>query len=301
MALEIENRKDGCMRTSFLASLAQKGQPNIAKMAKCLVVCILMAISGVVVSPVYAQHQPSATREGAAISLQTAPSIAQSLLAETITLEADEHLIFLSIDLNEGWKTYWRLPGRFGLAPEFDWQNSDNLASARVVFPEPHLFEEADGMSIGYNAPTLWPIIIAPERPDMPIQMRLTLDIGLCAKLCLPERVELSSLLSELRSQSAVSMAQLFALASKLAAEHRDLNDVVLDLEGDMLRVAPLPETQSAAFTIAENEHSHALLIPTDGRKGILEGYWPHEIPPSRLTVIFEEGRMQIFEVIPVE
>ncbi len=37
-----------------------------------------------------------------------------------------------------GWHGYWRTPGDAGVAPQFDWSRSDNVAGADVAWPAPH-------------------------------------------------------------------------------------------------------------------------------------------------------------------
>ena len=39
----------------------------------------------------------------------------------------------VEIELDAGWKTYWRMPGDAGVPPNFDWSKSTNLAAARVL------------------------------------------------------------------------------------------------------------------------------------------------------------------------
>ena len=283
------------MRTLLFASLTQKGQHKVMKLVNCCLIAWALTLSS---HTAQARDQASITLEGATISLQAAPAMATSLLAETLTLADDERLIFLFIDLNGGWKTYWRLPGRFGFAPVFDWQGSHNLADARIVFPEPELFDEADGQSIGYAAPTLWPVVLQAAVPELPVDIRLQLEIGLCADLCVPERATLSGSSTELASGPSPSMAQLFDLAGDLPGESNPLVPIMLFKVDDVLRTDALEDIQEGAFAIAENAQHHALLLPMEGQTS-LNGFWPYETLPTKLTLVFERGRMQILDAAP--
>src|SRR5215831_19456743 len=42
---------------------------------------------------------------------------------------ATSYLAGVEIALDEGWKTYWRMPGDAGVPPNFDWSGSSNVAA----------------------------------------------------------------------------------------------------------------------------------------------------------------------------
>ena len=45
--------------------------------------------------------------------------------------------IGVQIQLEPGWKTYWRMPGDAGIPPEFDFSRSSNLARVDIAWPAP--------------------------------------------------------------------------------------------------------------------------------------------------------------------
>jgi DsbC/DsbD-like thiol-disulfide interchange protein len=98
----------------------------------------------------------------------------------------------LSITLAPGWKTYWRAPGEAGIPPAFDWSGSRNLAEVSVEWPAPVVFDSFGMMTLGYADAVTLPLVLRAEAPDQPIEVRLTLDYGVCADICVPESVELS-------------------------------------------------------------------------------------------------------------
>jgi DsbC/DsbD-like thiol-disulfide interchange protein len=291
------------LNTPLIASPDRKGQLKLTSAAKFAM--ILIAMLGWVTSiPAAAtETRASVTLEGATISVQAAPAMAQALLADVISLDEGEHVLFISIDLNSGWKTYWRQPGRFGLAPDFDWQASENVASVRVHFPEPLLFEEGNGTSIGYQAPTLWPVVVRSKNADRPVDIHLALNVGLCAELCIPERVELSASVSDLTAQPDVTMAQIFALESNLAANNRQLNDLILEHHGTEISIITDTQNGQGSFAIAEDEQGrHVLLQTSDDRfhgASALSGEWRWETPISRVTVVEPGNRMEVFSNSP--
>ena len=48
----------------------------------------------------------------------------------------------IAIQLQPGWKTYWRTPGDSGVPPRFDFSKSDNVEAVTVLWPAPMKFDE---------------------------------------------------------------------------------------------------------------------------------------------------------------
>jgi DsbC/DsbD-like thiol-disulfide interchange protein len=102
----------------------------------------------------------------------------------------------LEIVLEPGWKTYWRTPGDGGLAPNFDFSASWNIAGIEVRYPWPHRHIDGASVSNIYEGRVLFPIDVTPEMPGAPAMLNLTLDIGVCDVICIPVQLQASLLLS---------------------------------------------------------------------------------------------------------
>lgn len=98
----------------------------------------------------------------------------------------------VQIELDPGFKTYWRNPGESGLPAAFDWSGSENLANAEVLWPAPTRFEDASGVSYGYVDNVTFPIRVAAREAGKPVLLALTLDYGVCKDICIPAHAELS-------------------------------------------------------------------------------------------------------------
>jgi DsbC/DsbD-like thiol-disulfide interchange protein len=92
----------------------------------------------------------------------------------------------IEIKLQPGWKTYWRYPGDSGVPPRFDFSGSDNLKSAKVLYPAPHLFADESGNSLGYKDSVTFPVQVTPKLAGKPVTLALKLDYAVCEKLCVP-------------------------------------------------------------------------------------------------------------------
>lgn len=110
----------------------------------------------------------------------------------------------VQIDLAEGWKTYWRMPGEAGIAPEFDWSQSRNVAEVELRWPAPGRYQDASGETIGYAHRVVFPVSVRPEDPAQPVELALQLSYAVCKDICIPARTELTQVLTP---QSAMSSA----------------------------------------------------------------------------------------------
>src|SRR6202048_594358 len=60
----------------------------------------------------------------------------------------------IAVQLQPGWKTYWRTPGDSGVPPRFDFSKSDNVEAVTVMWPAPMKFDDgAGGTSLGDTPP----------------------------------------------------------------------------------------------------------------------------------------------------
>lgn len=98
----------------------------------------------------------------------------------------------LELDLADGWKTYWRMPGDAGVPPTFDWQGSVNLGSLKVLYPAPQRLPEAGAETIGYKKHVLFPIVVTPKSAG-PVSLQLDLELGVCKEICVPAQAKLSA------------------------------------------------------------------------------------------------------------
>ena len=92
----------------------------------------------------------------------------------------------IEIKMLPGWHTYWRYPGDSGVPPRFSFAGSDNLASAKVLYPAPHAYTDETGTTIGYKGDVILPLDVFPRQPGKPVTLRAKVDYAVCEKLCVP-------------------------------------------------------------------------------------------------------------------
>lgn len=87
----------------------------------------------------------------------------------------------LQIELQPGWKTYWRNPGDAGVPPQI---NIEGNTKAQIDFPAPVRFGGDDEGGIGYKQPVSLPIVFHLTPTDTRLKGHVFL--GVCEKICVP-------------------------------------------------------------------------------------------------------------------
>ena len=98
----------------------------------------------------------------------------------------------LEIRLDGDWKTYWRAPGDAGLPPTLSWDGSGNLQDARLAYPQPERFTLLKLQTFGYKHDVVFPIDLAPRVAGQAVDLKLKLDLLVCAELCVPKQLALA-------------------------------------------------------------------------------------------------------------
>src|SRR5579863_7895085 len=93
----------------------------------------------------------------------------------------------IAVQLDPGWKTYWRTSGDSGVPPRFDFSKSDNVEAVTILWPAPLKFDDgAGGFSMGYYDQVVLPLRIVPKNADKPVTLRAEINYAVCEKLCIP-------------------------------------------------------------------------------------------------------------------
>ncbi|WP_168201248.1 protein-disulfide reductase DsbD domain-containing protein [Qingshengfaniella alkalisoli] len=119
----------------------------------------------------------------------------------------------LRLTLAPGWKTYWRAPGDAGIPPQISWAGSGNIASARIRWPRPNVYETRDMRTIGYSHEVVFPIELTMVDPSRPVNVHAEALLGVCESICVPVDVKLTRTLDTEQATPAEVQAIREALA----------------------------------------------------------------------------------------
>jgi DsbC/DsbD-like thiol-disulfide interchange protein len=145
-------------------------------------------------------------------------------------IDADGRLAAgIEIAIEPGWKTYWRTPGDAGIAPVIDFSASTNVAGRVLVeFPVPHRVDDGYAAINVYQDRVVLPVTAALLDPNAATRLVLSLDIGVCAEICVPEHYDLTlELLTEGDDAEAAAI-----LAEARAALPREPEPGIFDVAG---------------------------------------------------------------------
>jgi DsbC/DsbD-like thiol-disulfide interchange protein len=96
-----------------------------------------------------------------------------------------KYLAGLQITLDPNWKTYWRVPGAGGVAPDFQFSGS-NMKSATAHLPTPMRLDVNGDEIIGYKGEVIYIFEVTPEDATKPVTLNVNAFLGVCETICIP-------------------------------------------------------------------------------------------------------------------
>lgn len=125
----------------------------------------------------------------------------------------------VAIDLEPGWKTYWRSPGEAGIPPRFDFSGSGNLAGWEILWPRPVAFESFGLRTLGYDGRVVLPLVLTPEDPARAIDLDMRVEFGVCAEICVFEEAHVVRAIAPDDQEGGIEIAMALAAVPVPGAE----------------------------------------------------------------------------------
>ena len=91
----------------------------------------------------------------------------------------------------KGWHGYWRTPGDAGIAPQFDWSASENIARHNVSWPAPRRLVVEDTQNIVYQDSIVLPVKLFLKQAGAAARFDLSVNYGICSEVCIPYQAHL--------------------------------------------------------------------------------------------------------------
>ena len=95
----------------------------------------------------------------------------------------------LHITMAEHWKTYWRVPGSGGVAPQIDLKSA-NLKAFAISHPLPNRFVANETEAIGYEHEVVFPIAAEPLDASIALDISVDAFFGICEVVCIPAKFD---------------------------------------------------------------------------------------------------------------
>lgn len=120
----------------------------------------------------------------------------------------------LDIELDPGWKTYWRDPGSAGIPPTLDFSQSRGVALEAFKYPAPVRVDDGYAVWAGYTSSVRFPLRLRRTKPGA-AEVKAMAFIGICEKICVPFQAELNV---DLPAESLASDRSKSMIAEAMAA-----------------------------------------------------------------------------------
>ena len=104
---------------------------------------------------------------------------------------SNELILGLEYKLDKDWKTYWKSPGGGGFPQKIIWNNSSNIKSFEIEWPQPIEFEILGLSSIGYKDSVIFPLIIKLKDSKKITDINLNINYLVCKDICIPGNANL--------------------------------------------------------------------------------------------------------------
>ena len=100
--------------------------------------------------------------------------------------ENDYHYFGIKINLDDGWKTYWKNPGDAGAPITVDFENEESLIEKEVLFPFPRKYLENNLITIGYEKEVIFPVRLKFKDNVKNYTSKLNIQYLVCKEICIP-------------------------------------------------------------------------------------------------------------------
>lgn len=137
---------------------------------------------------------------------QTDSLSAQLIFAQDGVIQGAETLsAAVIVDLEPGWKTYWRSPGEVGLPPVLTFDGATNIEAVEILWPAPKRFVAFGIENFGYEERVIFPLRVQLTEAGVPAEANFALDLLVCSDICVPRSLDLAVSLPVSASRDTVA------------------------------------------------------------------------------------------------
>jgi DsbC/DsbD-like thiol-disulfide interchange protein len=177
----------------------------------------------------------------------------------------------VEIELNEGWKTYWREPGSSGIPPQFNFAGSRHFMPGEVGLPAPSWLKVGEEVFAGYRGQTSFYFEGQPlEGSDGLI--RLDFLAGVCEQICIPAQAVFEIPLESLKVTDPRARVRVTLAHSRLPDAPRPgfrILSARQESDGALMVEAELPQgTEPALFIETPKGLQHRAAEVVDSANG---------------------------------
>ena len=113
------------------------------------------------------------------------PALVSIIPSNGIFFVEENYYFGVKIELQKGWKTYWKNPGDAGAPITIEFNDTSIENKLKVLFPFPEKFTDHGVSTIGYEGQVIFPVRIQKNEIDK-INEKINLDYLVCKDICIP-------------------------------------------------------------------------------------------------------------------
>lgn len=186
----------------------------------------------------------------------------------------------LQIELEPGWKTYWREPGAAGIPPQIS-LGDDSAPTVTIHYPAPEWHDDPYGSWAGYAQPVSLPLTFAAPADGWPASLTASVFLGICRDVCVPVSMDFDVSIDE-KKPNAMQTLLLDTAFSALPAS-----------ASDRLSIGDAAWTPDGALEI----RLHRAASDTDPQLFVSAG---SNRPFKKPVLVSDDGETVLFRVEPV-
>ena len=92
----------------------------------------------------------------------------------------------IKINLDDGWKTYWKNPGDAGSGINLKMENQKNILDYKILYPFPKSYMDHGVKTIGYENEVIFPIELQIKEKAKKIYADINIKYLICKEICIP-------------------------------------------------------------------------------------------------------------------
>lgn len=121
----------------------------------------------------------------------------------------------LDVQLEPGWKTYWRDPGASGIPPSISLPKESGLTLDAIHFPVPRHFDDGFSRYAAYDHSVAFPLTLKRTGTQLD-KLTASIFLGMCKDICIPVQAELSVSLATAKPADSKELALVAAAEAEL-------------------------------------------------------------------------------------
>ena len=140
----------------------------------------------------------------------------------------------------EGWHTYWKMPGDAGLPPEFTFTLSPSeLKASAPLFPLPERTVTSGLITFGYGGETLFPFNVElPRGASGRAQIALHVEYLACKDMCVPESADVKfSIPIDIKGKDSDDAAAVAAAVRAIPERVQNDGSIKATIDGNRIRI----------------------------------------------------------------